>query len=72
MDDIILEIEDVYSLQRLHMQPSCHNQGTLLASLRISSLFCDDNAYVRKCLVFTKTADLPKENRQRQASDTPF
>lgn len=40
LDDIILEIEDVYSLQRLHMQASCHNQGKLLTSFMISSLLC--------------------------------
>lgn len=32
----------------------------------------DDNAYVRKCFVFTKPADRQKENRQRQVSDAPF
>lgn len=40
LDDIILKIEDVYSLQRLHMQASCHNQGKLLTSVMISSLLC--------------------------------
>lgn len=51
-----------------YMQASCHNQGTLLTLVMISSLLVYDNAHFRKS-VFTKPADLQQENGRRQDSD---